>query len=142
MAGLRCLVNDSYKHSAEVMYRSEICRISIDLMNNLSELFPQISKDLMASWQRNLETSETVTADLSTGSAEARVARLLLLLDGPTNGQPLPHISRDDMGALLAITPETASRVMADFRRRGLITQLAPNTHGYDQDGLTRIALD
>lgn len=142
LAGLSALVGKTYRHSAIVMYQAEVCRIPVSAVLHLSKSHPVVYEALMEHWQKSLEDAETVSSELSTGSAEARVARLLLLLDGPTNGQPLPHITRDDMGALLAITPETTSRVMADFRRRGLVTLVSPEAYGYNRDGLLVVARD
>ena len=48
--------------------------------------------------------------------------------------------SREDMGALLGITTETASRIMAEFRRRGLIHIEKGGCIDYDYNGLTQLA--
>jgi DNA-binding transcriptional regulator YhcF (GntR family) len=48
------------------------------------------------------------------------MARLLITL-GCTGDHPETMPSREDMGALLGITTETASRIMAEFKRRGLV---------------------
>lgn len=142
IAGMGALIDRSYRHSAIVMYEAEVCRIPVTTIQRLSKSHPEIYEALMERWQRSLEAAEIYSAELSIGSAEARVARLLLLLDGPTNGQPLPHIRRDDMGALLAIAPETTSRVMADFRRRGLIKPVSAEAYDYDRDALAIVARD
>ena len=47
---------------------------------------------------------------------------------------------REDMGALLGITTETASRVMAEFRRRGLIQRDKSNELVCDHTALTQLA--
>jgi CRP/FNR family transcriptional regulator, anaerobic regulatory protein len=77
---------------------------------------------------------------LSTGPAETRMARLLLTLGchSPHPENMLP--SREDMGALLGITTETASRVIAEFKRRGLIQVEKRDCVAYDHAGLIRLA--
>ena len=142
IAGMGALIDRAYRHSAIVMYEAEVCRIPVTTVQQLSKSHTEIYEALMERWHRSLEAAEIYSAELSTGGAEARVARLLLLLDGPTNGQPLPHIRRDDMGALLAISPETTSRIMADFRRRGLIKPVSAEAYDYDRDALAIVARD
>jgi CRP/FNR family transcriptional regulator len=44
------------------------------------------------------------------------------------------------MGALLGITTETASRVIAEFKRRGLIQIEKRECVDYDHTALTRLA--
>jgi CRP-like cAMP-binding protein len=68
------------------------------------------------------------------------MARLLITLgcDSTLSETLLP--SREDMGALLGITTETASRIMAEFRRRGLIHIEKGGCIDYDYNGLTQLA--
>jgi CRP-like cAMP-binding protein len=78
---------------------------------------------LLRQFQRSLSEAEAVLTDLSTGSAHGRVARLLLFLARNHGTQSVTLISREDMGAILGITTESASRIVAQFRRSGVLTQ-------------------
>jgi CRP-like cAMP-binding protein len=40
---------------------------------------------------------------------------------------------REDLGAMLAITTETASRTIAEFKRKGLLTDLGSNRFAVDK---------
>jgi CRP-like cAMP-binding protein len=48
--------------------------------------------------------------------------------------------SREDMGAMLGITTETASRTIAEFKRRSLLVETDPNRFLLDVPNLKRIA--
>ena len=73
-------------------------------------------------------------------SAEARMARLLIMLGCTVNDSDFVFPSREDMGALLGITTETASRIIAEFRRRGLVHMDKGCYIGCDQHELNRLA--
>jgi CRP-like cAMP-binding protein len=67
------------------------------------------------------------------------VARLLLRIKD-SDGENHCHLfSREDMGAMLAITTETASRVIAEFKRQGLIRKLHDDECEVDVEGLQRL---
>jgi hypothetical protein len=51
-----------------------------------------------------------------------------------------PAIGREDMGALLGITTETASRVIAEFKRGGFLREEARSVWRCDAAALTQIA--
>jgi len=78
--------------------------------------------------------------ELSTDSARQRVARLLLrLVRNPVNSAcELP--SREDMGTMLAITTETVSRIIAEYKRRHLMVEIGPNCFRLDIPNLRRIS--
>jgi CRP-like cAMP-binding protein len=67
------------------------------------------------------------------------MARLLITL-GCTRNHPEAMPSRKDMGALLGITTETASRIMAEFKRRGLVHADSGNDVVCNHTGLTQLA--
>jgi CRP-like cAMP-binding protein len=71
--------------------------------------------------QREIEQADLFLTELSTGSAEARVARLLLYLSEREDERACTLPMREEIGALLGVTMETASRIVADLRRRGLV---------------------
>ncbi|MBW8330269.1 MAG: helix-turn-helix domain-containing protein [Thiobacillus sp.] len=86
----------------------------------LDQTNSRVHQALLRRWQNSVDQADHFITALSTGPAEARMARLLITL-GCTGDQPETLPSREDMGALVGITTETASRIMAEFKRRGLI---------------------
>jgi CRP-like cAMP-binding protein len=92
----------------------------------------------MNKWHDAVKRSHDCLRDLSTGSARQRVARLFLLLAG--DGCPCQLFGREDMGALLGVTTETASRSVAEFKRQGLVREVGANLFDCDQNALKTLA--
>lgn len=95
---------------------------------------------LMHRWQRSVQQADAWLTSLSTGGAKARVARLLLLLMDEGAATECELLGREDMGAMLGVTTETASRIVAEFRREGILTETGPNRYTCDIAALGRIA--
>ncbi|ORU93685.1 MAG: hypothetical protein A6F70_06365 [Cycloclasticus sp. symbiont of Bathymodiolus heckerae] len=121
VVGLEALDNKHYLHHAVVLEEAAFCRIPVSQIKELNERSPHLSKQLTARWQRVIFDADVWLSQLSSGFAKQRVAYLLLYLsDGNDDGECyLP--TREDIGAMLAMTTETASRVIADFKRKGFI---------------------
>ena len=120
VAGMETLVGERYHHTAIALQDSDVCRIPREVILQLDKTSPSVHQALMQRWQHQLNQADHFITALSTGPAEARMARLLITL-GCTDTLPETVPSREDMGALLGITTETASRIMAEFKRRGLV---------------------
>ena len=63
---------------------------------------------------------------------------MLWLCEGE-DGNSCSLFSREDLGAVLGLTTETASRAMAGLKREGLIQELSPNRFSCDVPKLRRI---
>lgn len=121
IVGIEALLGEPYRHTAIALQEVKLCRIPLDVIDNLEKDHPELLKQLMLQWQKNLDLADKFITEFSTGSAESRLARLLLSLGNPGNGYCFNHIGREDIASILGITTETASRIMADFRRRNII---------------------
>lgn len=128
VAGLEITLGHPYLHTAIALQETDVCRIPMSVIRYLSKDHPHLCHPLMERWQRGLDEADRFIVELSTGTAEVRFARLLLYLGGPAKDGNCMVISREDMGAMLGITIETASRIMADFKRRGLVKDIS-GTH-------------
>ena len=120
VAGMETLVGERYHHTAIALQTADVCRIPRKVVIGLDQTNSRVHQALLRRWQNSVDQADHFITALSTGPAEARMARLLITL-GCTGDQPETLPSREDMGALLGITTETASRTMAEFKRRGLI---------------------
>jgi len=140
--GLETLVEDRYEHDAIAIHHTEICRYPARVVRVLGRENPKLYHELMARWQRALSEADTWLTELSTGSARQRVARLLLRLVHNRVGSECKLFCREDMGAMLGITTETASRTIAEYKRRGLLVEIGPNAVLPDVPNLRRIAGD
>ncbi|WP_339780343.1 Crp/Fnr family transcriptional regulator [uncultured Thalassospira sp.] len=122
--GLEALVAGSFAHNAEALQHSVLCRIPVSVVEKLDRESPRLHKQILTRWHQTVMDSDYWLTRMCTGSARERMARLCLFLVDDDNGNEpaclLP--GREDIGAMLGITTETASRVIADFRRQGLLT--------------------
>ena len=138
VVGLEILVNSHYEHEAVVLRTTQLCRYPKEAVIKLSQTNPVLHKDLMSQWQRALTDADAWLTQLSTGSAKKRMANLLLRLV-EKDADECFLFSREDMGSILSITIETASRTISEFKRLKLITELNPNHFALDIKGLKAI---
>lgn len=125
--GLETLIGNDYEHTAITLQDTELCRLPVEAVRRLSRGNNQLYNELMARWHRALSDADRWIADFSTGTARARVARLLLWLAELEEGNTCQLFGREDLGAVLGLTTETASRTMAEMKRQGLISETKPN---------------
>ena len=132
VAGLEAMVMKPYDHDAIVVQETEVCCLPVSTLQVLSKDNPELHVELLKRWQRALSEADAWLTELSTGSARERVARLLLRLvrNGPNDECQL--FGREDLGAMLGITTETASRTVAEFKRQGLLVDLGNNRYRVD----------
>lgn len=140
VVGLEATLGEQYKQEAVALEPIEVCRIPVDVIKRLGSGTPRLQQQLLNRWHRALSTAENWLTELSTGTAQARVARLLLRLSDCHNGNAFQLPIREDVGAILGITTETASRTAAEFKRLGLIKESANKRIEIDIDGLKDIA--
>ncbi len=140
LAGLELLLGQPYQHTAIALEPVLTCRIPLSVVQRLSDDTPRLHRQLMSRWQRALTEADSWLTELSTGTAPQRVARLLLRLHEFSRGKPVYIPSREDMGAMLGITTETASRVTAELKREGLLSQIDPHHAQLDIPAVRAIA--
>jgi len=104
----------------------------------VARLTPRLHRQLMNKWHDAVKHSHDCLRDLSTGNARQRMARLFLLLS--EEASPCQLFGREDMGALLGVTTETASRTVAEFKRQGLVREVSANLFDCDRNALKAIA--
>lgn len=138
--GLEAILGSTYKHDAIALHDTEVCRYPGSSAKLLSKTNPTLHHELMARWERALTEADTWATEFSTGTSKQRVARLLLML---STGQPAnicALFSREDTGAILGLTMETSSRVIAKFKRQRIIVQTSQNEFFCDAVKLEEIA--
>ena len=121
LAGIEALHESTYLHHAIAMKNTEICRIPVTNIERLNCKSPNLYKQLTARWQKIQSDADIWLSELTVGSSKKRVANLLLYLDAQNINESFYLPAREDLGALLAITTETASRTIAEFKRQGLL---------------------
>lgn len=136
--GLEALVGEPYAHSAIVLQRALVCRIPRQVVERLSRETPRLHRQLMRRWHAALKQADDWLTELSTGKAPQRLARLLLQTMEPDDNAIL--FAREDLGAMLGITTEHASRTVAELKRNGAITETGANRYRCNRQQLECIA--
>lgn len=136
--GLEATVGEPYEHSAIVLQRALVCRIPRQVIDRLSSETPRLHSQLMRRWHAALKQADDWLTELSTGKAPQRLARFLLQTMEPDQTAIL--FTREDLGAMLGITTEHASRTVAEFKRNGAIAEIAPNRFRCNREQLECIA--
>jgi CRP/FNR family transcriptional regulator len=134
VAGLEALVQTPYEHDAIALQPTEVCCLPIATLHELSKDNPDLHIELLHRWQRALSEADAWLTELSTGPARERVARLLLRLVKDRQPPECMLFGREDIGAMLGITTETASRTVAEFKRGGILQDLGGGRFLIDVD--------
>lgn len=121
LAGMEALNGNTYQHHAIALQNTSICRIPIEDIELINQHSPHLYKQLTARWQRIQNDADIWLSELTVGHSKKRIANLLLYLANHHKNTYFPLPSREDIGALLAITTETASRIIAEFKRLGYL---------------------
>jgi CRP/FNR family transcriptional regulator len=124
IAGLEALLGQPYQHEARVLETASLCRIPVAVIEQLNRDTPRLYRQLMSRWQRSVSEADAWLTGLTTGPSLTRVARLLRHLAESTQSDTIYLPSREDIGAMLGITAETASRITAELRRKQILTEL------------------
>jgi CRP-like cAMP-binding protein len=126
LIGQEALLQRPYADSAVACTALQLCRIPRSLIDELAQDRGALPRELMLRWQVALDDAEAWVAELSTGPARRRVLRLLLrLAQHPDSAGLIWLPRREEIGAMLDMTIETASRLVSALRREGVI-ELAP----------------
>jgi CRP-like cAMP-binding protein len=139
--GMAALSQIPYRRTAVTMSACKVCRVPAALVRDCNRHHPEFLASVLERYQASIDMADTFLTELSTGTAHERLARLLLFLIEKNDHGEAPLLSREEMGALLGITTETASRITAEFRRAGLIEAVTGDRCRCNVEGLTRIAL-
>ncbi|MDP1900629.1 MAG: Crp/Fnr family transcriptional regulator [Rubrivivax sp.] len=137
LIGLEALLQRPYRDEALCCGPVQLCRIPCELVDKLGQHEGSLQRELMLRWQTDLENAEAWVANLATGPARRRMLRLLLRLAdlGPQDGTIwLPR--REKIGAMLDLTFETASRLVSQLRREGILELTAMRTARVDTTAL------
>lgn len=125
LIGQEALLQRAYQDEAVACTSVQLCQIPLALIDDLGQAQPALQRELMLRWQGALDASEAWVADLSTGPARRRVLRLLLKLADYADADGVIWLPRrDEMGAMLDMTLETASRLISRLKREGVIERV------------------
>jgi len=140
VAGLEALLGKPYENTTICLENTSACRIAIEDIERLMQESKHLYRQLHERWYQAVREAGQWITRLSTGDARARMARLFLYLSTGPGKDECRLFSREDVGAVLGLTPETASHIVASFKREGIIDQQARNLYRCDRGALDAIA--
>lgn len=125
--GLAPLGTRRYPETAIAQTPCCVLAISGDEFQALLQQHPPVALAVLRSVAHSLEDARETIRRITTSDVRVRIAAVLLRMaermgDESAEGVLIrAPLSRLDLAAMVGATPETASRVMADFKREGLL---------------------
>ncbi|MFM2067012.1 MAG: hypothetical protein RLZZ584_1921 [Pseudomonadota bacterium] len=141
LIGQEALVRQVYADEAIACTNVKLCRIPSALVDRLGDHQVALLRELMQRWQRELEEAHFWIADLAMGPARRRVLRLLLKLSEYADADAtiwLPR--REEMAVMLDMAVETASRIISQLGREGVLQATRARSTKVDLAVLTHTA--
>lgn len=119
-------IAEPYDYTATALSRLDACRIPMQVFSRLMNEHPEHYKVIVRLWRKHLKAADETLLQFRSGELRQRLINVLGTLSrfaGDSNSFQLP--SGKDMSALTGATPVAISRVMADFKRKGTLRQVA-----------------
>jgi CRP/FNR family transcriptional regulator len=126
--GMDGLDTNEYSNSAIVLETSSICEIPFNKLEELSQEIPSLQRHFFKLMSREIINDQELITLLSKGSAEQRIAAILLSLSARHQRRQLSPteftlpMSRTEMGNYLGLTIETVSRVFSRFQKENIVS--------------------
>lgn len=130
--GLNGLLGEPHEHTAIAVDAVHVYQVPMDRLRPLREHDPLAYSCLLEQWSGYLSYADTWIMEFSTGPIRARVARLihfLAELEDDSESNEVELLTGEEMAEVLGVTPESVSRVIADFKRKKILTEIASDTH-------------
>lgn len=123
LAGLEAFSEEPFSCSGVTLGEVRACRIPSALICSLAEKNEALRRRIFEKYQAALRESGSWLSELAAGSGSARVrmARLLLRLRRSNSCDEVFRFGVEDLGAMLGISVETASRVLAALKREHVL---------------------
>jgi len=121
LVGMEAMLGQTYAADAVACTDVEVCRLPRSLIEELARQQPELPLNLMKRWQSALDDADEWMTELCAGAARHRMLRLLLKLTEYAEGDRVWLPSRQEMSAMLDMTIETASRLVSQLKREGVL---------------------
>lgn len=138
--------SDSYSASAEALVESQVCYLPRERLVRFIELHPMTGVRLIAALSDALIAARHKVRDMVLKPAETRLAELLVSLtcNGTHNAEAVCQVtlaySRRDIAEMIGVSTETAIRLLARLKSKGVITTHGRELTVTDVDKLRRFA--
>lgn len=144
--GLAGLLNQPYEHTAIAVEDTDAYRIPVGELLRIKAENPFLYCRLIERWYDYLQEADLWIAEFSTGSIKARVARLVNFLsriEERVTPDEVRLLTCEEMAEILGATPESVSRVLAEFKRSHILSPAplqASNCYHRDATALDALA--
>jgi CRP-like cAMP-binding protein len=135
--GLSALLGKTYTHTGIAVTPVAALRVPVAAVQRLRSDDPQTYAGLIEHWHDYLYEADTWITQFSTGPIRGRVARLLTFLmkfDTHVPGDQVQLLTCEEMGAVLGVTAESTSRILAEFKREGILAGTDCSESSYEAD--------
>ncbi|HYE35340.1 Crp/Fnr family transcriptional regulator [Methylocaldum sp.] len=123
--GLGGLIEPTYRHTAVAVDHVEVICTPLRAVAQIKKDNPYLYCRLIECWYQHLKSADIWITDFSTGSIRARVARLVNFLADIQNdasaSTAVTLLTCEEMAAILGVTVESVSRVLAEFKRTHML---------------------
>ncbi|MBA2483054.1 MAG: Crp/Fnr family transcriptional regulator [Nitrosomonas sp.] len=143
------LLNKPHEHTAVAVGDIEIYCIPVNRLHALKVNEPQKFFQFMEKLYEHLREADMWISQFSTGAIKPRVARLVSFLSNIEYGESstlVDLLTVHEMADILGVTPESVSRILAEFKRNDILHKLegGPPHELYQLDTkmLFNVALD
>jgi CRP-like cAMP-binding protein len=130
--GLGGLLDEEHEHTAMAMTTVTALRLPLGAVQRLRRDDPESYISLIERWHGYLKEADIWITQFSTGPIRGRVARLLSFLAGYNRESPASQVQLptcEEMGSVLGVTSESASRILAEFKRRQILVSREDQAH-------------
>jgi CRP/FNR family transcriptional regulator len=118
------VLGQPYEHTAVAVEGTDAYRIPVGELLRIRSENPELYCRLLECWFDYLQEADLWISEFSTGSIKARVARLVNFLseieDAVSPGE-VKLLTCEEMAEILGATPESVSRVLAEFKRSDIL---------------------
>jgi CRP-like cAMP-binding protein len=144
--GLGGLLGQPYEHTAIAVEETDAYRIPVGELLRIKAENPFLYCRLIERWFDYLQEADLWIAEFSTGSIKSRVARLVNFLsriEERVTPDEVRLLTCEEMAEILGATPESVSRVLAEFKRSNILSPAplqAANCYHRDANALEVLA--
>lgn len=145
MIGMDGLMQKPHEHTAVAINEVLVFQVPHTELYRLKENEPELYTQLLEKWYEYLNYADTWITEFSTGSIKARVARLILFLsrfESETGPQIVELLTTEEMAEILGVTPESVSRIIASFKREGILESIENNSERLFTCDLNQLKLE
>ena len=119
--GLEALSGESARGSLVALTDASLCRLPVAAVNACQHAHPGLAQRISRALLAELDDAYHWMTEFQVGTLRRRLLRLLLECQQLFNGSRIVLPSREDLGAMLGVTLETASRAVSELRRSGAL---------------------